>query len=554
MWPPKTLRYWRTARHLKPRQVFARLKPAPAPKIDHKAAPPLRELPGPWSRPAARPVSMTGQQSFEFLNEAGTIGKSWELAGKQKLWLYNLHYFDDLNAARAEQREAWHRRLISSWVAHVPAGSGTGWEPYPLSLRLVNWIKWSLSGNALPTEAILSLAVQARWLTRRIEWHILGNHLFSNAKALVFAGFFFSGTEAERWLRAGAKILSHELQEQILGDGGHFERSPMYHSIALEDVLDLINLIRCAGGDPGAHAGGLLADLEAKVAPMMRWLKAMCHPDGQISFFNDATMGIAPAPAELERYAASLGFDVAPVASGLTDLPVSGFVRIAASAAVVIADVGRVGPDYLPAHGHADTLSFEMSIGRRRLIVNSGTSVYGTGAERQRQRGTAAHSTVVVAGTDSSEVWSGFRIGRRARPFAVQHEASDQGLQLQGSHDGYRCLPGRPIHRRSWLLTDCGLTITDVVSGSGHHAIAVYLHLPPWVSADPLDACAVRLTEMETGLALAEVSSDSGLAISIEPGTWHPEFGRSVPNSHLRLDHSGSLPLSHILSIRWIPR
>jgi uncharacterized heparinase superfamily protein len=98
-----------------------------------------------------------------------------------------------------------------------------------------------------------SLAVQVRWLRRRLEWHLLSNHLFANAKALMFGGAFFDGPEAGDWREGGLRILAREVPEQVLPDGGHFERSPMYHAILLEDMLDLLNLSRAFPGLlPGA--------------------------------------------------------------------------------------------------------------------------------------------------------------------------------------------------------------------------------------------------------------------------------------------------------------
>jgi uncharacterized heparinase superfamily protein len=141
------------------------------------------------------------------------------------LWRYHLHYFDDLNAHSAEEREQWQSQLLCRWVKDNPPGQGTGWEPYPTSLRMVNWMKWALAGHALPVECIESLAAQARWLARRLETHLLGNHLFSNAKAMIFAGIFFQGSEAEAWVSMGLRILEEQLGEQVLSDGGHFERT-----------------------------------------------------------------------------------------------------------------------------------------------------------------------------------------------------------------------------------------------------------------------------------------------------------------------------------------
>ena len=396
-------------------------------------------------------------------------------------------------------------------MSENPPGQGNGWEPYPTSLRIVNWVKWLLreegsegkrgteagrqEGNeqrgadvclmpqclraSLPSS---NLATQADWLSRRFEHHLLGNHLFANAKALVFAGAFFVGPEAERWLRLGQRLLRRELDEQILADGGHFERSPMYHAILLEDVLDLLRLGQVY---PDTLDAALLRLCEKKAIAMRDWLAAMTHPHGQISFFNDAAFGIAPTLAQLERYAQEVfsviqagkpepkpgtgnlasgsAASALPARSpsmalgpgfpaGTTDaighsgpsprhsnqdagiqakdatsrsapamirLRESGYIRLETGPVVALLDVAPIGPDYLPGHAHADTLSFELSLFGQRVIVNGGTSRYGTGPERLAERGTAAHSTVQIDGTDSSEVWGGFRVARRAQPFDV---------------------------------------------------------------------------------------------------------------------------------------
>ena len=129
---------------------------------------------------------MVSSTRLRFLNTEHEILKSadWNSFEISKLWLYNLHYFDDLNAEGGASRAEWHRDLIARWIAENPPGFGNGWEPYPLSLRIINWIKWALSGHALDKAARNSLAVQTRFLAQRLEHHLLGNHLFANAKAL----------------------------------------------------------------------------------------------------------------------------------------------------------------------------------------------------------------------------------------------------------------------------------------------------------------------------------------------------------------------------------
>jgi uncharacterized heparinase superfamily protein len=440
---------------------------------------------------------MSGPRSFRFLNEDGVLRDDWDDATRSKLWLYNLHYFDDLNCEAAPLRDAWHAALMDEWIERHPPGAGTGWEPYPTSLRIGNWIKRHLDGRRLSNRQSHSLAVQTRWLMQRLEWHLLGNHLFANAKALVLAGLLFDGDEAQRWLAKGLSIIRRELPEQVLADGGNFERSPMYHAIFLEDLLDLVNV---ASVYPGSIKAGELAQWREVAGRMLGWMRTLTHPDGEISLFNDAAVGIAPAPAELDDYATRL--DVAVLspevdrmagAPALTVLRDSGYIRIEGSIAVTLLDVAPVGPDYLPGHAHADTLSFELSVSGQRVIVNGGTSRYGLGSERLRERSTAAHSTVVVDGQNSSEVWGGFRVARRARPFGLHISRQSSDALVSCAHDGYRRLAGRPVHQREWRQRLECLTVSDHIDGHYDKAEARY-HFHPGVGVASSGNGALTLT------------------------------------------------------------
>ena len=493
---------------------FRLLRPSP----DLSPAPALRAQSGPWVLPARRRPSLIAVGRFCFLNETHDVpAGAWDDPALQKLWRYNLHYFDDLNAQDAVSRVTLHEALLAQWVRENPPAAGSGWEPYPTSLRIVNWIKWALAGNVLPVECVHSLAVQTRYLARRMEFHLLGNHLFANAKALVFAGLFFDDKEAQQWLATGMEILAAQLPQQILADGGHFERSTMYHALALEDMLDLINVGRVFGATLPAAWPGI-------AARMREWLAAMCHPDGEISLFNDAAFGIAPMPDELGRYALALGIDgaAAPYRQHRL-LAASGYVRAAVAEAVLIMDVAPIGPDYLPGHAHADTLSFELSLFGRRLVVNGGTSRYGLGPEREAERGTAAHNTVTVDGQDSSEVWSGFRVARRARPFDLDIADDGDCLRVACAHDGYTRLPGKPVHRRTWTLRSGALCVVDRIEGQFNSALARY-HLHPDVICETAAGGRAGVLRLPGGKAVRW--QVSGGQVSLGASVYCPEFGR----------------------------
>lgn len=521
--------YFHTLRYLKASQLFWRIRyRLTRPCVDLLPAPKLRFGSGGWCLPSRREPSMRGAAEFCFLAQSHLIAvaSDWDRPEWDKLWRYNLHYFDDLNARDASMRTVWHRALIGRWINENPPGHGTGWEPYPISIRVVNWIKWVLAGNALEPDGLDSLATQVRWLVQRLEYHLLGNHLFVNAKALIFAGLFFEGEEANGWLKTGLEILDRELHEQVLPDGGQFERSPMYHALALEDLLDIINVTKVFSGSMPDELRVAWRDAADR---MLHWLGTMCHPDGEIVLFNDAAFGVAPTLAELEAYASRLDFTTAFHFGQLVVLKDSGYVRVELGPMVAFLDIAPIGPDYLPGHAHADTLTFELSLFGQRMFVDSGTDRYGNGFERLRQRSTAAHNTVVVNGQDSSEVWDGFRVARRAYPSQPVIEQIDGKIVITSSHDGYKRLPGKNVHQRRWILTPDALCIQDRVSGSLEQAQArFYLH--PSVRVEAHDALTGKLTLRLTQGQAVQVEMVGADSVEIESATWHPAFGTIVPN------------------------
>lgn len=541
--PSRALRLFHTVRHLKPIQITGRV----ATKLrrlrpDLRPAPAIRHVLSSWDLPAWREPSLLGPHRFRFLNQTRDIvaAGDWDRADWPRLWVYNLHYFDDLGATDAPSRAHWHLDLIGRWIKENPAPSGAGWEPYCLSLRIVNWIRWAWSGSPLSPAALDNLAVQVRALADQIEVHLLGNHLFANAKALVFAGLFFEGAEADGWLAMGLRYLNAELQEQILDDGAHFERSPMYHAVIACDVVEILEADRVVPGRLPTHS---VADLSDAAQRMLRWAQVMSHPDGDIAFFNDSAFGIAPTLANLERMAACHGLVGEPTPPELVELVPSGYVRMEAGSAVLLADVGEVGPTYLPGHAHADTLSFELSLNGKRFLVNTGTSEY-VGERRLFERGTSSHNTVVVNGADSSEVWSSFRVAQRARPFDVSSAKNGETLILTASHDGYRRYPQGPNHRRRWDLRPDGLTIEDVLDRDVQLAEA-WFHLHPEVSVARLGDVWVFSCR---GVLVSTATFDDA-DVEAVAGFWAPKFGQLVSNQALRVRFPDRSLISHF---RWV--
>ncbi|MCK8603926.1 heparinase II/III family protein [Desulfoferrobacter suflitae] len=477
---------------------------------------------------------------FRFLNNPHYFdtGIDWQVDAKSRLWRYNLHYFQYLfPPGGLAPRVAVP--LMQHWVAHNPVGAPDAWDPFPISLRLVNWIKYF---SVTPMEEaelqplVRSAYEQAGYLARSLEYHLLGNHLFKNGKALIFAGLFLRGEDAARWLAKGMQIVSKELAEQILPDGGHFERSPMYHSMILEDCLDLLNVCR---GENRAECRELVDRLEEVVPRMSAFLAGMTHPDGEIALFNDAAFGIEASPQALGDYLQKITAkaprcqekNIKNLASWRLggekkcSFPETGyFVMSPNPGDRLIIDCGPIGPDYQPGHSHCDTLSFELSLQNRRVIVDSGCCQYEDSEIRRYNRGNAGHNTISIDNQNQSEVWGAHRCARRARALYAGLEQGDGGeLVFAGAHDGYRRLKGSPVHHRRMVWAGSELRVEDRVEGIGVHEIESRLHIHPALSVKvDGDGAVVR----DNAGILARLVPLCFERPEVSEGWYCPEFGR----------------------------
>uniref|UniRef100_UPI0040484790 heparinase II/III family protein n=1 Tax=Algoriphagus sp. TaxID=1872435 RepID=UPI0040484790 len=532
----KAIRLYHTIKYLKVKQIFWRfIYFLPRFVSPESKCPETKSV-------AFFSITKTGltedYDSYKFLNEVHQISKiGWDNSSISKLWKYNLHYFDFLNQfeLRNEGVEI-QNNTINKWIIENPYGKGTGWEPYPTSLRIINWIKWHFKTKGLSDEAKLSLWNQVQWLAVRPEYHLLGNHLFINAKALFFASTFFGLDENSVLFRKALKILKKELGEQFLEDGAHFELSPMYHALAMEDLLDLYQLTPYL---PSIFPNQQILN---RYFQGMKWLALMKYENDELAHFNDCANGVAPTFKELEELGVRLGLKQSfETNKNFRHFKQSGFAVFKNENIHIIADIGNIGPDYLPGHAHADSLAFELAIKGQRVIVNSGTSEYGLSNERFRQRSTSAHSTVELDKKSSSEVWSGFRVARRARITEVEINEENDKLEFAAVHDGYKRIASKPLHKRKWKLYKGNLEIIDEVKGSGNSVqLRYYLH--PDIQIELLDDEIVLSSSEEY---LAKIRTDRN--VEVMDTTYHDKFGSSQKNKCLLI--TGTTPFSSKISI-----
>jgi uncharacterized heparinase superfamily protein len=500
---------------------------------------------------AARPISANDPWTFRFLNVMRSFpveSVDWRCQDMSRLWRYNLHYFDYLcEPDRGPQQKAL---LIEDWIARNPPATADAWEPYTASLRIVNWAKYfiSLAAADQPSaRALASLWAQSAWLRHNIEYHLLANHLFKNAKALLFAGTFFEDPISGEWLRKGADILDEQLGEQFLGDGGHFERSPMYHAITVEDLLDLIAL---DGAIPGVMPRGMILKVKHTAARALEYLRDLTLADGKIALFNDAAHGIAAPTQGLLEYAARLQGGAAarqPSERVLIERPISGYYGWRGPRDGWLIDCGPVGPDYQPGHAHCDALSYELVMDGRRIVVDTGVHDYEPGERRHRSRSTASHNTVVVDGAEQSEIWGVFRVGGRARAIEARLIKNCESISFAGAHDGYGKHPG-VIHRRTaeyW--PDRCLQVSDELVGDGRHIMDNRVHFAPSLRVSG-QGRSLTIRE-DSGAPVARMDVEDGPEIHVESGEQFPEFGRAESIDVVRLRTEGRTPLQQRYSI-----
>lgn len=439
-----------------------------------------------------------GMWSFSFLNLEHSFSKDsidWSFGDYGMLWTYNLNYFDWLHQTGMSKELGLE--TLSQFYSTPADKNPIILHPYPTSLRIINTAKFISKWNIKEDWLYYELVSDLKFLSSRLEYHLLANHLLENAFALYIGGLI---TNQGEFIQKGKKLLVRELKEQVLNDGMHYERSPMYHLIIFERLLDALNFAK-------ATCDNLEAILES-YAVRMTGLTMNWEDLDRIPMMQDSAYDIALTVPGVLKFSKSLLGDDYP--SRPNELKDSGYRKFKSGSLSLFTNVGSIGPSYQPGHAHADELNFELFYKGSPIIVDTGVSTYEKNDRRLLERLTSSHNCLVLA-RNSSDVWSGFRVGKRA----TVKIGLDDDQKLTATHDGFGGLTSRSFDGS--LIGQ--MTLMDKVeyqSISNGSSAKGYLHLHPDVHLEQLG----KATFLVNNQIELTIKSDESHPSSVELGNY----------------------------------
>lgn len=471
-----------------------------------------------------------GGYTFTFLNRSQAMGRriDWGAPADQ-LWRMNLHYMSYLGGVT----DAVFIDLVSQWIeANRPYGPGywnDAWNAYALSIRVTNWLdEFARRRDRLPLAFAVrltdSLVEQLDFLERNLETDIRGNHLIKNIRALAMAARLLSAPSNARWSASSRELLADVLDEQVLADGVHYERSPSYHAQVFGDLI----AVRYALWGRAQNTDPLAARLDRALAAMAQAAVDLSHPDGYVALFNDSGLHMAPAPEVLLAAYADL-FGSRPDARSRFAFPNAGYFGLRDENVYLIADCGRLGPDALMAHAHGDALSFELSVLGERIVVDQGVYEYVPGLRRGASRAAHFHNTLSIAGLDQADCFGAFRCGARPDVRLIEYGDIPSGFRLEGSHDGFCRTGNGPVHRRRFRFDAGKLAVDDWLEGAG---------APGDVTTGILLHPACRVVEEDGGVVVtgerARLRITASVPVRLEPAVYWSDMGSEEATTRLR--------------------
>lgn len=378
--------------------------------------------------------------------EVGPGGDPWNRASPSRRFaveLHQFHWLPDLAATGdAGQREAL--RLLLEWERVFGRWNSFAWSGEVIERRVFNLastLRRVVVGAADVERSLLlgSLSRQA--------WHLAGlwrdpARAAERAAAVGVAGAALSGQAGEQLLSRSIDRLQEVLPRTVLADGGHASRSPEAALQLLFDLLTFDDALLQLGREPPPEVARATDRLTGA-------LRFFTLPDGRLPCFHGGEESEGPV-LEAAR-AHDDGDGPAPLYA-----PHSGYEKLIGGSMHVVVDAAAPASGPWADSACAHPLALEVACGRDRIITNTGWSPRADAAPSLRL--TPAASTAAVADDSAGAPLGGFRarfLGPRleggARVVDIRRHQGDEGVWLEGSHDGWAARYGLTHERRLFL-------------------------------------------------------------------------------------------------------
>jgi hypothetical protein len=402
--------------------------------------------------------AMLNGKKFTLLNRSKEFKDeiNWNFKGFGLLWYVELNSFEYLNAEKIVPEEGL--KVLQSFINNAKENKSL-YDSHCISQRIINTIKFCSRFNITEPGIDQFIYSQCIYLRKNPEFHLRNNHLLDNGFALLFGALYFSDRQLYSF---SEKLLSTNIPKQILSDGAHFELSPMYHMLMLHRMLDSLYLLN-RSDFPSER---LRQILKVYIPKMLGWIRQMQMDNGSLPAFNDSAEGHGCNLRTLLRLAGELQIDTAKIA-----LKESGFRKLKNRTFEMIADVNGLAPTVSPGHSHADTFHFILNVFGDPFIIDTGVSTYSKGKERNYERSTQAHNTVVIEDENQSEIYNSFRVGRRASVISLEEGENE----LTGTHNGYAHQGA--MHTRKITLKSDHIEIIDKIISKKPLNCKAFLHI-----------------------------------------------------------------------------
>lgn len=464
--------------------------------------------------------------------------KCWGFEHLKPIWLTALE-----PSEFSDSEIAIHRSWLDDWVGDHPIADDSQylrryWMPHSVCLRILNWVRYdSLFASRLDEEfrrEIREFAYKnAAFLSDNVEHGVGGNHLIENAVALIVAGVY---ANEQAWLRQGYQIFERAGEDQFFEDGGHIERSPMYHLIVCQRFLTAVDLLESIDEGPDT--------LRQAVTDSVHFVERLRPPDDRIPLLNDSVFGEALPLTSCIEYARSIGIEMELHSESESDrsLSESGFYWLGSGDCQLLIAAHEVTVPHLPAHAHVHPGQVCLWIHGRRVLTDTGVFEYAAGSTRERDRSIRSHNTIQVGNVDPVRLASSFWLCGEINPEIEFNRESFLRMSYRVGGIGYPTYE----HERTVKLVSGGWQITDQVECKNEPVMSRF-HVHPKCSAAFDDTSKYVTIKDDKGVPIAELEALEAARMTIGTAPYHPKYGERQSRTVITTYREGSGTLGVIL-------